>query len=146
MKEKLNYIVTNNNFFDLFYLVPLRFVKAEDDFGDLPLCRNEKKVSSDLSAYLGMGFRNTVHMTHTLLDLYYGSVFTLIKMEDITTKDIKLEHFEPRYDSSTLFHEYALNQKVLFLILEETKRVMNEHGKSKAKEVLFAIIYPNKFG
>jgi hypothetical protein len=104
MKEKHNYIMTKTNSYDLFYLLPFKFIKAEDDFKNIGIGRNERKLSKDFSLYLGMGNQNTIHMTYTLLDLYYCHMLTLEKDREITPNMINLEHLEPKYDGKTIFH------------------------------------------
>lgn len=47
--------MTKENSYDLFYLLPFRFIKAEDEFGDIKMGRNERKLCKDFSMYLGMG-------------------------------------------------------------------------------------------
>lgn len=55
VKEKHNYIMTKTNSYDLFYLLPFKFIKAEDQFNQIEMGRNERKLSKDFSLYLGMG-------------------------------------------------------------------------------------------
>ena len=55
MSEKMNYIVSRENFYDLFYLLPTTYLKSEDNFYDVGHCVNERKLTKDKSVYLGMG-------------------------------------------------------------------------------------------
>ena len=46
--------------------------------------KNEIKLSKDHELYLGIGKKNTVNTAYTLLDLYYGYVFTKINTDSIS--------------------------------------------------------------
>lgn len=122
MSEKLNYIITDSNFFDLFYLLPTTYMKSEDQIDSLPICVNERKLSKDSSLYLGMGIRNSISMQYTFLDLYYCQQLNAYQTDTINANMIFLEHFEPRYEGKTLFHQFALNSKILSMIVEEIKK------------------------
>lgn len=87
MSEKMNYIVTNSNFYDLFYLLPTTYLKAEDKLNNAPLSLNERKLSKDKSLYLGIGQRNQVNMSYTFLDLYYCKAL-IEKPNDVLTSNM----------------------------------------------------------
>ena len=56
MKTKYNYYITTDNFYDFQYMLPFRFIKADDNYDIVTHGRNEIKLSKDKSVYLGQGF------------------------------------------------------------------------------------------
>src|SRR5687768_9331674 len=59
---------------------------------------------------------------------------------------IFLEHFEPKYDGKTMLHLYALNSKMLSLIVEEIRKGENDDEPNKLKEILFSVVCPDNKG
>ena len=53
MKTKYNYYITTDNFYDFQYMLPFRFIKADDNYDIVAHGRNEIKLSKDKSVYLG---------------------------------------------------------------------------------------------
>jgi hypothetical protein len=143
MSEKMNYIVTNSNFYDLFYLLPTTYLKSEDNFYDTQHCINERKLTKDKSIYLGMGQRNQININYSFLDLYYCNSLSSYSNDQLTSNMIFLEHFEPKYDGKTMLQLYALNSKMLQMIFEEIKKEDSEDEPNKLKEILFSCVYPD---
>jgi len=75
--------------------------------------RNEIKLTADYFVYLGIVYKNQINLAYTFLDIYYGSVLSTFKPEDITANVVFIEHWMPRFDGTTLFHAYALIPRVL---------------------------------
>lgn len=59
---------------------------------------------------------------------------------------IFLEHFEPKYNGKTLFHLFALNFKMLSMVVEEIKKEDSEDDPNPLKAILFSAIYPDNTG
>lgn len=111
-----------------------------------PLCLNEKKLTKDKALYLALGQSTQLNMSYTFLDLYYCHMLSNYENDAMSTNLIFLEHFEPKYNGKTMFHLYALNSKVLSLIVEEIKKYDNDDGSNKFRELLFSVVYPNDMG
>ena len=110
----MNYLITNHNFCDFLYQLPFTFLWTEEDLMEsVGRYRNEIKLTADYFVYLGIVYKNQINLAYTFLDIYYGSVLSTFKPEDITANVVFIEHWMPRFDGTTLFHAYALIPRVL---------------------------------
>mmetsp|Transcript_30433 Transcript_30433/g.29807 ORF Transcript_30433/g.29807 Transcript_30433/m.29807 type:complete len:86 (-) Transcript_30433:2141-2398(-) len=83
----MNYVVSEQGMLDIFYTVPFPFIqpKFSSYSYTVPKSVNETKVSKQQNMFLGIGNRNTLTMSYSLMNLIYWQEFVNhIKVKKLT--------------------------------------------------------------
>jgi len=80
LSQKLNYIVTQDKFYDLQFMSPFNFVTTgkREPIKHMINSVNELKVGRDKSTYLGIGRMSSIYKSHSFQTLiYWRDIFAL---------------------------------------------------------------------